>query len=109
MSRCPVSVLVESARLLNRLAQSLLTLMLEAPTRSQSNVMFSPMALAVSLAVLAAGSEAETRQELCQLLQMQLPELELLIEKFKVDDRVSSYFLSFTWQLILPTTAVARR
>ncbi|CAN8009772.1 unnamed protein product, partial [Ixodes pacificus] len=81
----PMRAPADSAQLLNRLAQSVLSLMLDAPTRSQWNVLFSPMALAVSLTVLAAGSDGDARRELCQLLQMQLPQLEQLIDKFKVD------------------------
>ncbi|CAN8032161.1 unnamed protein product, partial [Ixodes persulcatus] len=84
----------DSAQLLNRVAQSVLSLMLDAPTRSQWNVLFSPMALAVSLTVLAAGSDGEARRELCQLLQMQLPQLEQLIDTFKAETTEHLFYVA---------------
>ncbi|KAK8784927.1 hypothetical protein V5799_008708, partial [Amblyomma americanum] len=75
--------LQEYGRLLNRLAQSLLASMLDQTPRAHWNVLLSPISLVSTLAALVAGSEGPTQEDLCRLLNLQLPEVEAIIEQFK--------------------------
>ncbi|XP_077523306.1 plasminogen activator inhibitor 1-like [Amblyomma americanum] len=76
--------LQEYGHLLNRLAQFLLASMLDQPPRAHWNVLLSPISLVSTLAALVAGSEGPTQEDLCHLLNLQLPEVEAIIEQFKI-------------------------
>ncbi|XP_077523950.1 serine protease inhibitor A3N-like isoform X1 [Amblyomma americanum] len=76
--------LQEYGHLLNRLAQFLLASMLDQPPRAHWNVLLSPISLVSTLAALVAGSEGPTQEDLCRLLNLQLPEVEAIIEQFKI-------------------------
>lgn len=84
----------EPGRLLNRFGQSLLSLMLDVPSRLQWNVVFSPISLATSMAALIAGSEGTTRQELCRLLQLELPAVEYIVDRFKMDSAEHMFYVA---------------
>lgn len=86
--------LQEYGRLLNRLAQSLLASMLDQPPRAQWNVLLSPISLASTLAALVAGSDDATQEDLCRLLNLQLPELEAIIERFKTESADHMFYVA---------------
>ncbi|KAK8766181.1 hypothetical protein V5799_007038 [Amblyomma americanum] len=61
--------------------------MLDQPPRAHWNVLLSPISLVSTLAALVAGSEGPTQEDLCRLLNLQLPEVEAIIEQFKSPDQ----------------------
>ncbi|XP_077523952.1 uncharacterized protein LOC144135064 isoform X3 [Amblyomma americanum] len=86
--------LQEYGHLLNRLAQFLLASMLDQPPRAHWNVLLSPISLVSTLAALVAGSEGPTQEDLCRLLNLQLPEVEAIIEQFKTESTDHVFYVA---------------
>ncbi|XP_049267120.1 translation initiation factor IF-2 [Rhipicephalus sanguineus] len=78
----------DCGRLLNRLAVSLLSCMLDVPSRVQWNIIVSPIALTSALASLVAGCEGPTKEDLCNLLRLKPQEVEVIVERFKASCRL---------------------
>ncbi|XP_075543943.1 leukocyte elastase inhibitor-like [Dermacentor variabilis] len=84
----------DCGRLLNRLAQSLLASMLDVPSRVQWNLLVSPISLATALASLVAGCEGPTKEDLCNLLRLTLPEVEAIVERFKTEAAEHMFYVA---------------
>nr|XP_054926432.1 uncharacterized protein LOC126531943 [Dermacentor andersoni] len=86
--------LQDCGRLLNRLSQSLLASMLDVPSRVQWNLLVSPISLATALASLVAGCEGPTKEDLCNLLRLTLPEVEAIVERFKIEAAEHMFYVA---------------
>lgn len=84
----------DCGRLLNRLAQSMLASMLDVPSRVQWNLLVSPISLATALASLVAGCEGPTKEDLCNLLRLTLPEVEVIVDRFKTEAAEHMFYVA---------------
>ncbi|XP_070378226.1 leukocyte elastase inhibitor-like [Dermacentor albipictus] len=84
----------DCGRLLNRLSQSLLASMLDVPSRVQWNLLMSPISLATALASLVAGCEGPTKEDLCNVLRLTLPEVEAIVERFKTEAAEHMFYVA---------------
>ncbi|KAL1448746.1 hypothetical protein MTO96_028178 [Rhipicephalus appendiculatus] len=84
----------DCGRLLNRLAVSLLSSMLDVPSRLQWNILVSPISLTSALASLVAGCEGPTKQDLCDLLRLKPPEVEVIVERFKTESAELMFYVA---------------
>ncbi|KAH7973030.1 hypothetical protein HPB52_020657 [Rhipicephalus sanguineus] len=84
----------DCGRLLNRLAVSLLSCMLDVPSRVQWNIIVSPIALTSALASLVAGCEGPTKEDLCNLLRLKPQEVEVIVERFKTESAEHTFYVA---------------
>nr|XP_037275680.1 leukocyte elastase inhibitor B-like [Rhipicephalus microplus] len=84
----------DCGRLLNRLAVSLLSFMLDVPSRLQWNVLVSPISLVSTLASLVAGCEGLTKKDICDLLRLNPPEVEAIVDRFKTESAEHTFYVA---------------